>query len=167
MGECERRIKELEEEVRKLKRTISFYQNKTVGGRWRAIEGDVYFYFDGGWKYAIEANNEADDIRYRVGNYFKSKDECQKAWVNKLNYKRLENIALKLNKGVEIDWKDPEQKKYCIFYDCITDELYQFKNRDNGVKFLGAIYCLDKNFAKVAMEELGPKVLKEICMGSI
>lgn len=160
-------IKELKEEIRKLKRTISFYQNRVEGGRWRGIEGDVYFYFDGGWKYAIEATDEVDDIRYRAGNYFRSKDECQKAWANKLNYKRLENIALKLNKGVEIDWKDPEQEKYCIFYNGETDEIYQFKSKDNGVNILGAIYCLDKNFANVAIEELGLKVLKDICMGGI
>ena len=73
---------------------------------------------------------------------------------------KLKNIAERLNAGRKIDWEDGDQSKFIIFYNYRSKilgllDLY-------GVyhwKCQGAIFCLDKNFLKVAKQEIGEENL--------
>ena len=66
---------------------------------------------------------------------------------------KLKNIAERLNKGQKIDWEDRNQKKFFIHYDYNEKKLNY--NLSYLLKSQGTIYCLDQNFLKVAIQEIG------------
>ena len=70
---------------------------------------------------------------------------------------KLKNIAERLNNGRKIDWKNVEQKKFFIYYNC-DDEILDYDFRLT-FKFQGTIYCLDENFLEVTKLEIGEKKL--------
>ena len=47
--------------------------------RWRAIKGKTYYFVNscGNWDMWIEKGESVDNCRYRVGNYFKTREEAE------------------------------------------------------------------------------------------
>ena len=70
---------------------------------------------------------------------------------------KLKNIAERLNAGRKIDWEDKNQNKYEIYYDYIRKKIEC--RAFCYCKDQGVIYCLDKNFLKVAEKEIGEENL--------
>ena len=92
-----------------------------------------------------------------LGILYISKEACEKAEERMKIETQLRNIALRLNDGKEIDWNDFKLVKYYIFYD-YEDKFF----RSTTHKFCrnqGTIYCLSKDFLKVAREEIGEERL--------
>lgn len=83
--------------------------------RWRAKEGERYWYVDA-WGAAdldYESREDIDDMRYELGNYFKTEEEAQKAadWLRA--FATLRDDA----KGFKPDWKNCFQEKWSVVYD--------------------------------------------------
>lgn len=75
--------------------------------------------------------------------------------------RQLEDIARRLNKGQKIDWGNDEQSKHCI-------ELYRnniIANFYYSRKTQGTVYCLDKNFKDIAIQEIGEERLEVYLRG--
>lgn len=71
----------------------------------------------------------------------------------------LKLLAEELNKGRIIDWENVLQDKYLLSFDNNTEKLRQHPFVITECQ--SAIYCLDKNFLKVAKERIG-EVIKFI-----
>lgn len=85
------RIKELEEQEKKCK-------------RWRAQEGKDYWYIDSDCEIykEFDRNDDYDNARYIIGNYYKTEEEAKKV-VEKIKiYTRLKDLALRIKKGKRI-----------------------------------------------------------------
>lgn len=169
--EIEERIQKLEEELEKLKSEVAEKEkeSKNSNVRWRADFYECYYYVlsNGDILSNSEDNNDCDKDRYSIGNYFKTRKEAKHtAEILKVK-QQLKDIALRLNNGEEIDWKNDEQTKYCIRLD-ITDSIDALKfytvylNRS-----IGEVYCLSKNFLKIAVQEIGYDTLIELIKSGV
>lgn len=133
--------------------------------RWKPEKGKTY-YFLNSKNTAISETWDADytDARhYNIYNCFKTREEAEAEAEKILVRRMLEDIARRLNKGNKIDWNDKEQVKYSICLDAINNEI----TWDNEVQYIsqGIIYCLDVDFYKVAIQEIGEERLKKYLRG--
>ena len=97
------------------------------------------------------------DFTLKYGLLFSTKEARDKAMFKLEIENKLKNIAERLNKGQKIDWEDENQKKYEIYYDYIHKKIEC--RAFCYCKDQGVIYCLNKNFLKVAKKEIGEENL--------
>ena len=88
-------------------------------------EGPVYYYFiqdDGriGCD-AVESYNYKSKVveeRKSIGNYFEAREEAEKAFA----WLKARKVLFDDAKGFKPDWRDTEQRKWSVCYDCVEDE---------------------------------------------
>ena len=111
----------------------------------------------------IWQSSDIDECKYDFYNCFQTREQAETEAENILVRRMLEDIARRLNKGEEIDWYNPYQERYCIYYDCKRNEI------DSATviqtKTQGCIHCLDMNFKDVAIQEIGEERLKKYLRG--
>lgn len=106
-----------------------------------------------------------ENFRFSVGNYFKTKQEAIDYKENMLTKQKLKDLALRLNNGVEIDWENDFQHKYCIWYNSITKKLSQSKiTRTINI---GSIPCLSKKFLTIAGKVIGEEAIIKLIKSEV
>lgn len=89
--------------------------------RWRADRHDWYWYVGacGAVSDDPDSGVSIDDMRYELGNYFKTKEEAQKAaeWLKALTVLRDDT------KGFKANWKDGSQLRWGVEYNYDTNRL--------------------------------------------
>lgn len=130
--------------------------------RWKPRENEKF--------YLVDKFNEvfADRVAgifieklYKTYNCFHTKEQAETEAEKILVRRMLEDIARRLNKGETIDWYNNSQAKHCIELYCnniITNFYLAHKTQ-------GTVYCLDKNFRDVAIQEIGEERLKTYLRG--
>ena len=150
------RIAEMEKQLAELKKQVE--EEKPVK-RWRG-EREQFFYIveDTGsiCKYR-DFKNTVEEYLYSIGNYFKTEQEAKDHRRRLLIEQQIKDIALRLNDGKEIDWKDTEQDKYFIGYDRYSEKFYI---RGTVTWQESKIYCLSDKFLKTVLDEVGEEDLK-------
>ena len=161
LEEIKKQISELQSKVAKIENE-SKEENKEENKRWRARINDKYFFFDdfAGVISCHDNNDMTDNYRFKMRNYFKTKEEAQEYKQVMITYYNLMDLAEELNNGREIDWNDGSQYKYSIYYNYENDILQ--RTCSFRWKGLGQIYCLDKNFKEKAIEKIGEDRLKKL-----
>lgn len=130
---------------------------------WKPEKGEMFYYLNS-YNIAVSETWNAsysDAEHYNIYNCFKTCEKAEQEAENILIRRQLEDIARRLNKGKEIDWYDSVQSKYCIELYCnniITNFYLAHKTQ-------GTVYCLDKNFKDVAIQEIGEERLKKYLRG--
>lgn len=132
--------------------------------RWVPADGERYYFLDTYGSISSDnfySSDYFDSQRYQYYNCFQTREEAEQEAEKILVRRMLEDIAKRLNKGKEIDWYDSEQSKYCIELYCnnIIMNFYL------AHKTQGVVYCLDMNFYKVAIQEIGEERLKKCLRG--
>ena len=154
LEELEKKYKELGEEIERLK--------AQSGGRCRGDFGCEYWYIDDDGDIQSDDDNDwgCDEYRFNIGNYFKTEDEAYKVLDKILIYNKLRDLALRLNKGEQLNWSSGNQKKFYIYYD------NQAKRLDYGYhstyQDIAAIYCIDPEFLEIATNEIGEEDLMKL-----
>ena len=155
-------INKTKEHLANMEKMLEEYEYK----RWNPKNGEEYFYVDnvGIVQNALFDNTMGYHLALcRTLNCFKTREQAQ-AEVEKILVRRqLEDIARRLNKGQEIDWSDEDQTKSFIFLDCKTQLIERDGNLRNKIQ--GVVYCLDNNFRKIAIQEIGEERLKKYLRG--
>lgn len=128
--------------------------------RWRAKKNELYWFIssDVTVSFSREENHPVDETRYRIGNYYKTREEANEAIEKMKIYMQLKDLALRLNEGEKIDWANSNQYKYNIYYEpggLATTDAYCYQE-------LGQIYCVNRYFLEVAEQEIGEKNLKKL-----
>lgn len=133
--------------------------------RWKPKYGQEYYYsstscqvFCLNW-YDTDANEE----QYCAYNCFQTREQAETEAEKILVRRQLEDIAKRLNKNWKINWDDETQSKYFIYFDFSLDEIasfYRLYQKEQGV-----VYCLDKSFKDVAIQEIGEERLKNYLRG--
>lgn len=136
--------------------------------RWKPKEGENYYYITAigeviGSCNLPENNKTILTKHYSFYNCFKTREQAEAEAEKILVRRQLEDIARRLNKGQEIDWSDEEQTKSFIFLDCKTQLIERDSNLRNKIQ--GVVYCLDNNFKKIAIQEIGEERLKKYLRG--
>lgn len=134
--------------------------------RWKPKKNETYYYITTYGDIAQDWNNAdcIDDLkRYKAYNCFKTIGEAKQESEKILVRRMLEDIAKRLNKGEKINWNDNMQFKRHIFFDNSNQMIGQESN--TYCKRQGTVYCLDKDFAKIACSEIGEERLKKYLRG--
>ena len=163
LEELKKELKELKKELKELKKEFNELAkiiNKEVpSARWRADEDEKYYFIDrdGDVDFDLDVRERTSINHYNLGNYFQTKEETEKV-VEKIKiYTQLKDLALKLNKGKKIDWKNNNQPKYYIYYDS-NDNLLKYTCRSTS-RDMCTIYCLNHRFFDIAKPEIGEEKL--------
>ena len=133
--------------------------------RWKPKYYDRYYYVSEECA-AMESRAWTEytvDERYRRYNVFKTEEEAKQEAEKILVRRMLEDIARRLNKGNKIDWHNEEQPKYSIRFNYYPGKIVL--DRCFRQQALGVVYCLDKNFLDVAIQEIGEQRLKAYLKG--
>ena len=128
--------------------------------RWRAKKNELYWFISSAVTVSSsrEENDPVDETRYRIGNYYKTREEANEAIEKMKIYMQLKDLALRLNEGEKIDWANSNQYKYNIYYEpggLATTDAYCYQE-------LGQIYCVNRYFLEVAEQEIGEENLKKL-----
>lgn len=133
--------------------------------RWKPKEDEEYYLVDMFNEVCIDrvTGITMDEKLYKVCNCFQTREQAEAEAEKILVRRMLEDIARRLNKGKKIDWNDEEQTKSFIFLNCAT----QLIERDCNLrhKIQGVVYCLDTDFRKIAIQEIGEERLKKYLRG--
>lgn len=134
--------------------------------KWEPEEGEKYYFIDHSNKvYETEYRNKYTYCKdmYDAYNCFQTKEEAEQEAEKILVRRMLENIARRLNKGEKIDWNNLDQSKSFLCLDCKTQSIERDCNVRNKIQ--GVVYCLDTNFRKIAIQEIGEERLKKYLRG--
>lgn len=124
-AEALKRIEENEKNNKELREFIE--QADKPKGRWKPREGGEYWFING---FGVADDNYWDsyyishEVRYLLGNVFKTQEECQ-AWIDRQKaIVRVNDRIDELNDGWLPDWGRAEQNKWSISYDHHRDDFY-------------------------------------------
>lgn len=157
--EYENKIKELQDELEKLKAAKIADSSK----RWKPNKYETYWLVDncGGAGEVTWQNGDYDKWLYLTGNCFKTKEEAEE-------YKKQIEYTARYKNYIEehsepLDWKDLQQDKYFACYD--------FYNRlqiviNNASVWKGSdIYASSEKIIKAAIKEIGEDNFKKYVLG--
>ena len=156
---------ELKRELEKLGTQINELEEKEItksGKRWRGAKDRFYWYIESDCEVygEYEKDDDYDNARYEIGNYFRTEEEAKDAAEKIKIYTRLKDLALRLNNGEKIDWDNSTSAKWSIGLSNSNNALqccYAYKGQD-----VGQIYCLDPDFLNIAKQEIGEENLKKL-----
>lgn len=156
--ELKQKLQEAQESTKKLEEKIKELEQEKGCKRWKAENGEKYYFIEGIVSNHYEANDEIDNALYEQGNYFETQREAEIVAEKLKIYTKLKDLALRLNKGKGFDWSNKDQAKFRLYY--YKCEICQDINW--SYHYLGGIYCLDRNFKDEAIKEIGEENLKKL-----
>lgn len=157
-------LEELKKKYEELGQKINELENnlKNKNNRRRVNLHCKYYYITGYSEIASdeECNCETDDSRYNIGNYFKTKEQTEKALRKILIYVKLKDLADRLSEKDPVDWSNSDQYKFYIYYDHRYNSLLQ--DSFCYTHYIGSIYCTCEDFLDEAIKEIGEEKLREL-----
>lgn len=122
---------------------------------------EVYFFIDdeGDVCSGVWDGMKTDRYRQEFGNCYKTYTDAKYARDIQKDLVQLQRLALTLNKGEKIDWKNTKQIKYGLVYDQHIERARQ--NYCYTIKDMN-IYCLSDEYLNEATKLFGKDRLKEI-----
>ena len=148
-------IEKTKEHLAKMEKMLGEYSE-----RWKPIDGELYYFLDSYGEIIADNFCSADYVdshRYKNYNCFQTREQAETEAEKILVRRMLEDIARRLNKGRKIDWESESPRKYHL---CIDKCDYIYSNVCYSTKYQGTVYCLDKSFRDVAIQEIGEERLK-------
>lgn len=150
-------IKDAQKALERAQKKLAELENNKKYGWWKPVKEEMYFYIDNEGSVCQENNDdvEVDHMRLESMNCFKTEKEAKLEQLQIVIHRKIQDIALRLNKGRKIDWNDNHQRKYrsYIYYDSKTKELSVGAAICGRQAFYHSI-CLDKDFGEVIYNEL-------------
>lgn len=157
-------LEELKKKYEELGQKINELENnlKNKNNRSRVNHHCKYYYINGYSEIASdEENNLAlDENRYNIGNYFKTKEQAEKALRKILIYTKLKDLANRLSEEDPVDWSNSDQDKFYIYYSHHYNSLSQ--DSFSYTHCIGGIYCTCADFLRVAITKIGEEELREL-----
>ena len=167
MDEKQKILNDIEEAQRKLDEARKKLDEYNTGyKRFKPKNNEVYYYVISNGMVGRDYQNDnftTDIKRYDFYNCFKTREQAEAEAEKILVRRMLEDIARRLNKGEKIDWNNNDQFKYFLRFSFFINKIsinYNFQYKDQGT-----VYCLDKNFLNVAIQEIGEERLKKYLRG--
>lgn len=150
-------IKDAQKALERAQKKLEELENSKKFGWWKPEKEHCYCYINNDGRICQDINDAAETDRFRLQNFncFKTKEEAKLEQLQIVIRRKIQDIALRLNKGRKIDWDDCSQEKYrsYIYYDPQMEVLSVSAVLCNRQAFYHPI-CLDEDFAKVISKEL-------------
>lgn len=132
--------------------------------RWKPNIAETYYFVDNDLRMISDdwVNTESQCELYNTYNCFQTREQAKIEAEKILVRRMLEDIARRLNKGRNVNYKNA-QSKYYIYWSAESDKIrqkYLYWTKPQGV-----VYCLDDNFLNVAIQEIGEERLKKYLRG--
>ena len=121
-----------------------------------------YFISDEGSICQAHSLGNINEIRYRLGNYFKTKEEAEFTREKQLVYQQLSDYALEHNTE-EIDWDKHNQSKWYIRYDIKSKKMLYYWTV--SLLSINQVYFTSEKIARDAVEEIGEDKIKKYLFG--
>ena len=134
--------------------------------RWKPADYEAYWFVNSreqGVESPFAPASANDNKRYKAYNCFQTREQAEAEAEKILVRRMLENIARRLNKGKKIDWDNTSQSKCFLGMNAYCKEITW--DVECEYKTQGVVYCLDMNFCKVAIQEIGEERLKKYLRG--
>ena len=178
--DLERDISEINESITKIQYRLDKIEYpkkeepKKEYKRLRSKKGNSYFTIEvGAWTHVRnDEGSNFDDNNYRMGNYYLTEEAACDARDRQLILQELKDIAVELNKGEKVDWNTDLYKYYITLQKLARsrEEAKQgalafglFLNFGTSPwQAVGGVYCLSKDFLKVALERIGEERLLKL-----
>lgn len=156
-------MENLSEEEREQLMKIIKKSNGSKRNIWKPEYDEGYFYVSG---YGIVGSNVwinayIDNGYYEIGNCFKTEEEADFA-LEKLKVEAELRRFTEENNEYEIDWKDDDQEKWFMYYNC---DMKKIDIIYNTVLKTHCIYFSSKKIAKQAIDYIGEERLKKYYLG--
>ena len=156
-------LENLSEEEREQLMKIIKKSNGSKRNIWKPEYDEWYFYVSG---YGIVGSNVwinayIDNGYYEIGNCFKTEEEADFA-LEKLKVEAELRRFAEENNEYEIDWKDDDQEKWFMYYNC---DMKKIDIIYNTVLKTHCIYFSSKKIAKQAIDYIGEERLKKYYLG--
>ncbi|MEX0083019.1 hypothetical protein AB2T90_11350 [Clostridium butyricum] len=157
--ELENRIKDLESDIQASQNTIEELK-KAIGNieekSWKPKEEEIYYGVEGLRVVSSHNNGQFDKDMMRIGNYFKTKEQAERALFE-------QNLRSKLRKFAEdnndkIDWSDDDSWKYCIVYEYNYNKITTCVRY--GIADFSQIYFSSKETVEKAIEQFHDELMK-------
>lgn len=160
--ELEREIIRTKEQLTKLQQALKNEEYK----RWKPEDKQEYYYYSANCQvfHLKWFNTETDKELYHTFNCFQYREQAEAEAEKILIRRQLEDIARRLNNNKTLNWKSQCQHKYSIYFDYREDKIDTYPTTV-PYKEQGAVYCLDKNFKDIAIQEIGEERLIQYLKG--
>lgn len=150
-------IKEAQEALERAQKKLQELENNKKYGWWKPEQDEHYFFLDDELVMQDDFYDKStyQQERIKVLNCFNSGLKTELEATRIILDRKIRAIAIRLNKGVKINWSDQSQKKYRLFvyYDPNTKEFSIGINTVSKQDFTGFI-CLNPLFDTVIKGEL-------------
>ena len=161
-------IEELVQEIAKTKEHLSRLQQALEDKkyvRWEPKPEEVYYNIDEvNVVWPRKNNNQVLTNKHlKAFNCFETKENAEAEAEKILVRRQLEAIARRLNKGNKLYWGHSSVRKYSLAYDGYYDQIDM--SSTFGYKYQGTVYCSDKTFKDVAIQEIGEERLTKYLKG--
>ena len=113
---------------------------------------------DGNIVGSIENDTAYDEKCYRLGNYFKTKEEAEFVRKKQLVLQELKDYAFEHNEE-PVDWDNCYQLKHCLKYDWDKKKVYC--GWDTNVQDMNQVYFASEKIAKNAIKDIGEDRIKK------
>ena len=131
---------------------------------WERVEKDRPYY---GISYVgeifnfTEIRHYVDKKRFDNLNYFSTKEKAEEINFKQTLFRKLQRFSDE-NGGNEIDWNDPNQRKWSIKFDRKIKDLYI--GASNCIQNFGQVYFISEKVAKNAIELFHDELIKYFTM---
>lgn len=154
---------EILKEIEKTKQHLTNMEKmlKECDERWKPKDNEKFWYIDSSGSVNYSLFMSETESRFKNYNCFQTREQAEQEAEKILIRRQLEDIARRLNKGQEIDWYNKNQSKHCIELYCneiMSDSYFTYKTQ-------GTVYCLNKSFKDVAIQQIGEERLKNYLRG--
>ena len=158
---------ELQNEINKTKEHLANMEKMLAEceyERYKPQKGEIYYYVASNGLISKDWCNDelsTDIKRYDFYNCFQTQEQAEAEAEKILVRRMLEDIARRLNKGKEITWSTVGAK-YFLMIDCDGNIITEF---NSCITIQGVIYCFDRTFKDIAIQEIGKERLKKYLRG--
>lgn len=158
--ELENKIKDLESDIQASQNTIEELKKAIVNieeKAWKPEKNEKYYNVGRTKIFSFLNTNTTEDKEFlEIGNYFKTKEQAERALFE-------QNLRSKLRKFAEdnndkIDWSDDDSWKYCIAYDYNYNKITTCVRY--GIADFSQIYFSSKETAEKSIEEFHDELIK-------
>ena len=125
--------------------------------RWRAGAEKSYYFIDcfGDVIVSSDIGNVEDDHRYKIGNYYSTKEEAQKALDKQLLLQELKDFQMEIDEGWRPDWYDEDDLKFFIL---MSGEGVIYTDYCSTLRHLNPVYFGSVVSAQAAIDHFGDRL---------
>lgn len=162
--QLKKEIKDAQEALERAQKKLEELEKSKKQGWWKPEYEHCYYYINDDGCVCQDSNDdvEIDHMRIEDLNCFKTEEEAELEQLQIVIRRRMQEIALRLNKGRKIDWDNNAETKYFarLMFPSVGKYVIVTREAPEEMPLFDRVYCLDREFAVVIYGELKSDIEK-------